>query len=337
MIRIVFVVLLIPFLAFAPKPAAAEWRPDLFVFATQQQGAAFLGTADTYTAQMTPLDRAMRLHADRNVSTDEYLKFVAGAARNWTADQREALQADLAGLIQALKDLHVPAPPRILLIKTSGAEEGHAAYTRGDAIMIPGFMADGGSKDDLLWILAHEIFHIVSRQNPELREQLYAAIDFVKVDPFPLPPDIAAHLVTNPDVQGNDHFARVTVDDQEVCGAPILLFKVDRYDPQQGGDFFDYIKDGFLVSRKITERKDGVPVDLRVTPSNRVWGFERRVGENTAYTIHPEEILAENFALLLTKLKRPMSPEILDKISVVFAHAADPNGAPAPKAPLPCP
>jgi hypothetical protein len=337
MVRALPFLLLIPFLAFAPKPASAEWRPEIFVFATEQEGAAFLGTADAYTAQMTPLDRAARLQTDQEVSTEEYLQFAADAARNWGADEREALQADITGLIQALNDLHVPAPPRVLLIKTSGDEEGHAAYTRGDAVMIPAFIIDGDKKV-LQWILAHEIFHVVSRQNPELREQLYAAIDFVKVDPFPLPPDVAAHLVANPDVQGNDHFVRVSVDDQEVCGAPILLFKADRYDPQQGGgDFFAVIKDSFLVSRHIAERKDGVPVDLRVTPSNRVWGFERRVGENTAYTIHPEEILAENFALLLTKLKKPLSPEILDKISAVFAHAADPKGTPAPQPPLPCP
>jgi|AraplaMF_Col_mMF_1032025.scaffolds.fasta_scaffold00019_130 hypothetical protein len=336
MIRVFIALLPVLFLAFAPKQASAEWRSEIFAFADQREGAAFLGTADAYTGQMSALDRATRLKTDRDVSTEDYLRFAAGAALNWTAEEREALQADIAGLIPALTDLHVPAPRRILLIKTSGAEEGHAAYTRGDAIMIPTIMADG-DKDDLKWILAHEIFHIVSRQNPALREPLYAAIDFVKVDPFPLPPDIAAHLVTNPDAQGNDHFVRVTVDDQEVCGAPILTFRTDRYDPQQSGDFLGYIKESFLISQRIAERKDGVPVDLRVTASNRVWGLERRVGENTVYTIHPEEILAENFALLLTKRKQPRSPEILDKISAVFAHAADPSGTPVPSPPVPCP
>jgi hypothetical protein len=316
--------------------AEVGWSTETFVFATPEEAAAALGASDDYTTQMTPLDRAARLKTDRAVSSEAYRQFAAEAARAWRPDERETLSADITRLVQALTELQVPAPPRILLIKTSGDEEGHAAYTRGDAIMIPEVMADG-EKDSLEWILAHEVFHIVSRQNPALREQLYAAIGFVKVDPFPLPPDLAVHLVTNPDVQGNDHFARVTVDDEEVCGTPILVFRIDRYDPQQGDDFFHFIKDRFLVSRHIAERKDGVPVDLRVAPSNRVSGFDRQVGENTLYDIHPEEILAENFALLLTKLEKPRSPEILDKIRAVFAHAADPSGSPAPEPPLPCP
>ncbi|WP_395021265.1 hypothetical protein [Dongia sp.] len=316
--------------------ADTGWAETTFVFATVEEAAAALGAADAYTAAMTPLDRAMRLKTDRAVSSEDYRRFAAAAARDWTAAERTALRADIAALVPALAALKVPAPQRILLIKTSGAEEGDAAYTRGDAVMIPEVMADGAS-EDLQWILAHEVFHVVSRQNPALREELYAAIGFVKVDPFPLPADIAAQLVTNPDAQGNDHLVRVSVDDEEVCGTPILMFTSDRYDPQQGGDFFNYMKDRFLVSRGIADRKDGMPVDLRVAPSNRVVGLERRTGENTVYNIHPEEILAENFALLATKLRNPPSPEVLDRIRAVFAHAANPKANPAPEPPPPCP
>ncbi|GAB2175928.1 hypothetical protein [Dongia sp. agr-C8] len=324
-------------LAFAVDARAeAGWAEATFAFATVEEAAAALGADDAYTVAMTPLDRAMRLKTDRAVSREEYRRFAAEAARDWTAGERQALRADIAALVPALTALQVPAPPRILLIKTSGAEEGHAAYTRGDAVMIPEVMADG-AKEDLQWILAHEVFHIVSRQNPALRAPLYAAIGFVKVDPFPLPADIAAQLVTNPDAQGNDHLIRVTADDEEVCGTPILMFTTDRYDPAQGGDFFSYMKDRFLVSRRIADRKDGVPVDLRVVASNRVVGLERGTGENTLYNIHPEEILAENFAMLSTGLVKPRSPEVLNRIRAVFAHAADPSTALAPEPPPPCP
>jgi len=320
----------------ANAKADGSWSAETFVFATREEAAQALGASDDYTTQMTPLDRAARMKTDAAVSAEDYRRFAADAARDWTSEERDGLRADIIKLLPALAALHVPTPQRILLIKTSGAEEGNAAYTRGDAVMIPEIMADG-DKDGLQWILAHEIFHVVSRQNPALREQLYAAIGFNKVDPFPLPPEIAEHLVTNPDVQGNDHMVRVTVDDREVCGTPILQFVIDRYDPQQGGDFFNYMKDRFLYSPRIAERKDGVPIDLQVTASNRVVGYERRIGENTTYDFHPEEILAENFAMMLTELKRPRSPEILDNIRAVFAHAADPAGTPAPEPAPPCP
>jgi hypothetical protein len=279
---------------------------------------------------MTPLDRAVRLRVDRDVSADDYLRFAAGAARSWSEAQKTALRADIARMVVTLNALHVPAPEQIQLIRTSGEEEGNAAYTRGTAIMLPESF-DPHDAEWKFWVLAHETFHVVSRINPALREQLYAVFGFVKVEPFTLPPEIAAQIATNPDALANDHFTRVTVDDEEVCGAPVLMFALDRYDPARGGDFFDNVKNRFLVSRHIAQRRDGAPEDLRAVPANRVGGLRYRIGENTGYTIHPEEIVAENFALLVTGLKEPTSPEVVAEMRAVFA------GRGAAVAPPACP
>ena len=314
----------------------AGWSPQTFVFASRVDGAALLETPDTYTDQMTALDRAARLKTDRAVSEAEFLHFAADAVRPWTAEERATLQQVIAKVAAALNGLHVPAPPRITLIKTSGKEEGEAAYTRGTAIVLPELI-DRDAADTLQWLLAHETFHVVSRLNPALREQLYAAIGFVKVEPFPLPAEIAARIVSNPDGLDYDHFVRVTVDDEPVCAAPVLMFKADRYDTTEGGAFFGQARNPFLVSRHIALRTDGVPNDLRVVPKNRIFGLHYRIGENTSYTLHPDEILAENFALLATGLKKPLSPRIIEKIRAVFARNADPGATPAPEAPPPCP
>jgi hypothetical protein len=42
-----------------------------------------------------------------------------------------------------------------------------------------------------------------------------------------------------------------------------------------------------------------------------------RIGRNTEYIIHPEEILADNFVLLVNGAKAP-SPEILQKLDAVL-------------------
>ena len=128
----------------------------------------------------------------------------------------------------------------------------------------------------------------------------------------------------------------MTVDDEDVCATPLLTFAQDQYDLKQGGDFTDQMKERLLVSRHIADRQDGAPKDLRVVAKNRAFGFSQQVGENTAYTIHPEEIVADNFALLVTGVAHTPSPEILDRIRATFAHAADPT-IPEIKAPLPCP
>jgi hypothetical protein len=45
-----------------------------------------------------------------------------------------------------------------------------------------------------------------------------------------------------------------------------------------------------------------------------------QIGRNTEYVIHPEEVLADNFALLVLKKANVPSPEILQKMREVLSH-----------------
>lgn len=56
----------------------------------------------------------------------------------------------------------------------------------------------------------------------------------------------------------------------------------------------------------------------------RVSGFMEQVGRNTDYIIHPEEILADNFALLVLNGHDVASPEILRKIRELLMRKAAP-------------
>ena len=46
--------------------------------------------------------------------------------------------------------------------------------------------------------------------------------------------------------------------------------------------------------------------------------FFEQVGKNTAYIIHPEEILADNFALLVLQERNVPSPEIIRKLEEIL-------------------
>lgn len=50
----------------------------------------------------------------------------------------------------------------------------------------------------------------------------------------------------------------------------------------------------------------------------QVSGFFEQVGRNTNYVIHPEEILADNFSLLILGERRVPSPEILEKMQGIL-------------------
>jgi hypothetical protein len=53
-----------------------------------------------------------------------------------------------------------------------------------------------------------------------------------------------------------------------------------------------------------------------------VSGFYEQVGRNTQYIIHPEEILADNFAMLVMGDQNVPSPEILKKLQDVLTEKA---------------
>ena len=180
------------------------------------------------------------------------------------------------------------------------------------------------AQNDLKKIIAHEVFHILSRQNPGLREKLYAIIGFTACDEIKLPPELARRKITNPDAPRNDHFIRVKVDGAERAAVPILLSSSEQHDVARGGEFFHYLQLKLLLinpspGSKKTEllRKDG---ELQLVPLQRVSGFMEQVGKNTNYIIHPEEILAENFAMLLRGEENVPSPEILEKMKRVLTR-----------------
>jgi hypothetical protein len=84
-------------------------------------------------------------------------------------------------------------------VKTTGTEEGDAEYTRGAGIVLPESAPAMEKRGELLGIVAHESFHVLSRNAPELRDRLYAVIGFQPCREIVFPEALAARKITNPD------------------------------------------------------------------------------------------------------------------------------------------
>ena len=70
--------------------------------------------------------------------------------------------------------------------------------------------------------------------------------------------------------------------------------------PYEGGSFFQYLNIGLVPIDKNTCKaieKEGKAVVYSI---NEASDFYDRMGRNTQYIIDPEEVLADNFSLLLT-------------------------------------
>ena len=289
-------------------------------FATIEQARAVLGARDEFVARLSPFDRAARLKSARDVTEAEYLAFAAAAAREWTNEERSRLTNAFAAIEPKLGELLPPLDAPILVVKTSGEEEGGAGYTRANAVMLPAVRDDL----ELQRLLAHEIFHVVSRKEPSLKNALYATIGFEPCGELTLAPTLAARKMTNPDAPVNEHCIEIEADGEREWGMPILLSRQERFDPAAGVPFFGYLTLSMLLvdrsgaAARPLER-NGVPV---VLPFDRIGGLAEQIGRNTSYVIHAEEILASNFELLVLGSAGARSPEVLERMSTVLERAA---------------
>jgi hypothetical protein len=296
-------------------------------FASQSEGRQILTAKDEFIQRLSPFDRAARMKTEKAVSEDELLAFIGRNVAEWSKDDTQTMQRAIETLQPLMRDLPLSLPSMVQLIKTTGTEEGNAAYTRATAIVLPQSELNKSQKD-LQKLICHELFHILSRQNPELRERLYGIIGFTKCNEIALPPDLERRKITNPDAPRNDHFIRLTIAGQESLAVPILLSRVETYDVKRGGEFFAYLQFQFLVVEKDGRSGNLKPVTEGSSPKlvgmEHVSGFMEQVGKNTDYIIHPEEILADNFALLVLDARTAASPEILQKMREVLLRKTIP-------------
>jgi hypothetical protein len=277
-------------------------------FASVDEGAEILGRKDDFILRLSAFDRAARMKTDRSISQDEFLKFVKGNVLTWNESEKAKIEAAIASIRPALDALPLSLPKIVNLVKTTGAEEGRSFYTRDTAIVMPEKATDEADAGLLKKTIAHELFHILSRGNPSLREKLYESIGFTKCGEVEFPSDLKSRKITNPDAPRNDHAIQIRVGGEEVRAVPILFSNAAKYDVNRGGEFFNYLQLSFLQLPRMSSAQ---PV---LASPEEVSGFFEQVGRNTKYVIHPEEILADNFALLILDEHNVPSPEILEKM-----------------------
>lgn len=304
-----------------PRPG---WLDEgLPTFASLEEGRRLLGSEDAFIRAMSPFDRAARVKSDQAVSPAQFLTFVQANVLPWEDGDKQSIEAAWRAIQPGLAKLAVAAPKSARLIKTSGAEEGGAAYTRGEGIVFPKRML-ARSDRELQRLLAHELFHVVSRKDPPLRDRLYQAIGFHRCGDVEFPATLRPRKITNPDAPTNEHCIQVRIAGNSTWAVPILLSRSATYDVQRRGEFFEYLQLALLLVARDPQTGMARPLEdnqgPRLTAMQDVANFFEQVGRNTRYVSHPEEILADNFALLVLEARGVPSPEILEKIKSVLAR-----------------
>ncbi|HJN10154.1 MAG: hypothetical protein QGG09_00640 [Pirellulaceae bacterium] len=281
-------------------------------FATVEQGAVLLAKEDRFLKSLSRFDCQARLQTDRKVAGSDVGKFSADQVVAWTGDEQAKLREAVAVVSERMKPFDLPFPSTIRLVKTTGKEEGNAAYCRRNVIVLP----ERNTKQrpaSLQRLLIHELFHVLSSHNPGLRSKLYTIVGFTTCQPIQMPPSLRDRKLTNPDAPQLDAYIKLTVDGQPVTAVPVLYASTEAYDVKRGGTFFDYLTFRLMAVEPVGKRWqpvlfDGQPqlLDPKSTTS-----FHDQIGKNTGYIIHPDEILADNFVHLVNQTKGLASPEIV--------------------------
>ena len=129
---------------------------------------------------------------------------------------------------------------------------------------------------------------------------------------------VVVWFVVNPDAPKNDHCIRLQVAGVSTWAIPILFSRAAKYDVSRGGEFFDYLQFRFLLvegtEMVAPARATYDDTNVRLTGPESVSGYFEQIGRNTNYIIHPEEILADSFALLLRDEAGVPSPGVIKKM-----------------------
>jgi hypothetical protein len=269
-------------------------------FADLHRARKILGHKDPWAKQLSDFDLGARQKTAEPTSLREFLEFAADAGMAWTAQERASWRPLIHKLSDAMQGLNLHVP-HIDLVKTSGAEEFGAAYTRRRAIMLPESTTSLPTTDPrrAYFLLAHEVFHVLSRADSRLRDDLYALLGFRILEGFEYPAELENRRISNPDAFEYLHTLTVQSGSESVDVLPVIQSLLPLNEVIQLPDFFAALDIVLLsVDTNTGEaHRDGNGDLTMYNFGNTNW--VSLMARNSSFIIHPEEILADNFATLM--------------------------------------
>ena len=153
-------------------------------FATRAEAQMLITDIDQYTNSWNQFDINARLQS-LNGRKSQLLTLAMESTREWGDADRSKLNKAFMAVEAAIKKqkLKLPFPSEVILLKTSMAEEGGAAaYTRENWIAIGEQVLEKASDNDLARLIAHELFHLLTRADVAFKKKVYSVIGFNVLD-----------------------------------------------------------------------------------------------------------------------------------------------------------
>lgn len=287
-------------------------------FATLSQAQSYITENDHYVQGLSQFDIDSRL-GKKGGTLEELKALQKQECREWTQAQKDTVLKSFALLDKYINEggYNIPVPKEVVMVLTTMHEEGDAgAYTRDNKIYIgESSFGPRTTAERLVSLMAHELFHVLTRNDLEFKYRMYKTIGFTRLqNEIEFPEDLLQRRISNPDVSCYDSYAVLKVNDKiEVC----TMINTTSGD-YEGGSFFRYLKVGLIPLdyelKPVMENGKTVVYDL-----DNASDFYDKVGKNTGYVINPEECLADNFAIAVCGSSRPVpTPDLTERIRTVL-------------------
>lgn len=286
-------------------------------FATRAEAQMLITDIDNFTNKLNSFDIDLRL-GKQNGRKSELLRLAMNETLNWGEDEKKKITAAFKSLQTKIdkQKLKIKYPQEVILVKTSMKEEMNvAAYTRKNWIALGEKYINESTNEELEYLLAHEIFHLLTRSDKDFKKSVYSVIGFNVADRelfFPI--DIIEKRISNPDIELYDSYAEFTINGKKQKCSMIIYSQIP-FSPEK--TLSDYLSVGLIPLNDdlIPIQNDGKTVIYGIEEAE---DFYDKIGRNTKYIINPEEILADNFAYLLIQKKDLPNPEIPQKIASIL-------------------
>lgn len=289
-------------------PAAPPPLPDSWVLADSSAAAEWIqrDTMTPFFQQIGTLDMRLQMGqaappdtTQRDSVLELYRQFLAQQVRSFQPTEKQLLRDVLSEAREMVSRLNPELlPPHLRLVKISGEAYGPAVYyTRENGIMIPQDELQTDKRALLRQVLLHELFHIYSRYHPQRRPALYQIIGFSAApDGVLLPDRLQERQLLNPDgVRWQQKIRlRPAGEDSSQVFFP-FLYAQERAESSPPS-FMDAMAFGYFRADSTTA---GWVLQDTPAPISQLSDFHQKTGGNTDYIIHPDEILADNFVLLV--------------------------------------
>jgi hypothetical protein len=281
---------------------------------------------DDFFNKITPIDMMIQMKQtfpasmSRDSMVSAYKKYIQHDVGDFTTAESAFIAKTMSEAFNLCNKLSVNVFPEDLkIIKTHGKHYGEDTYyTRENLIIIPEQSLDKRDSETFLKVILHEISHIVTRLRPMVKAKLYATIGFNKMaNPLIIKDSLKNRLLTNPDGCDLDWVKELTTTEgKNVYTIPLIYANDSIYNPQKpdffqnmGWNYFEITPSVSGKSIQVVTIGDKQKSTLNTTGLTTL--FKEKF--NTEYIIHPDEIIADNFSILIYSLK---NSQTLDSLSV---------------------